>query len=118
MEKDPSPLDTLRQLKEWLDAGTITQQEFETLKQKLVFSNPTSTAPTAPIVPPAPPTELPVSLAPPVGALPLDFPVAAEPTTTIAPIEEPLLPPVTVEHVAAPNAAVPPAPPTTTSTLR
>jgi len=38
MEKDPSPLDTLRQLKEWLDAGTITPQEFETLKSKLIFN--------------------------------------------------------------------------------
>ncbi|MBC6611980.1 hypothetical protein H8B15_13690 [Hymenobacter sp. BT507] len=38
MEKDPSPLDTLRQLKEWLDAGAITPQEFEALKTKLVFN--------------------------------------------------------------------------------
>ncbi|UOR05422.1 hypothetical protein MUN82_21155 [Hymenobacter aerilatus] len=41
MEKDPSPLDTLRQLKEWLDAGAITPQEFEALKSKLVFNQGT-----------------------------------------------------------------------------
>lgn len=107
MEKDPSPLDTLRQLKEWLDAGTITQQEFDTLKQKLVFK-------AAPGPSPAPPTDLPVSLAPPVGALPLDYPVASEPTTTIAPIEDPLLPPVTTEPVGGARTAVPPTPPVTT----
>jgi len=107
MEKDPSPLDTLRQLKEWLDAGTITQQEFDTLKQKLVFN-------AAPGPSPAPPTDLPVSLAPPIGALPLDYPVASEPTTTIAPIEDPLLPPVTTEPVGGPRTAVPPTPPVAT----
>jgi len=48
MEKDSSPLDTLRQLKEWLDAGTITPQEFETLKKKLLFND---AAPSAPVLP-------------------------------------------------------------------
>lgn len=50
-----SHLATLRQLKEMLDAGTLTPQEFEALKQKLVFgSEPTTPAPpveAAPIVP-------------------------------------------------------------------
>lgn len=41
-----SPLATLRQLKEMLDAGTITPAEFEALKQQLVFGV-TSEAPTA-----------------------------------------------------------------------
>jgi hypothetical protein len=36
MEKSSSPLDTLRQLRELLDAGTITPQEFETLKSRLL----------------------------------------------------------------------------------
>lgn len=36
-------LATLRQLKEMLDAGTLTPQEFETLKQKLVFDVETLT---------------------------------------------------------------------------
>lgn len=75
MEKDPSPLDTLRQLKEWLDAGTITPQEFATLKQKLLF-NESAGAATPPV------------------------PAAFEPTT-IAPVEDPMLPPVV--HHAAPE---------------
>ena len=84
MEKDPSPLDTLRQLKEWLDAGTITPQEFATLKQKLVFNEPgpseTPAAPAAPIFEP----------------------------TTIAPVGDPLLPPLT--HHASPEPAAPMSP--------
>ena len=48
MEKDASPLDTLRQLKEWLDAGTITPLEFEALKKKLLFSD---SAPPHPLPP-------------------------------------------------------------------
>ncbi|UOQ78417.1 SHOCT domain-containing protein [Hymenobacter sp. 5516J-16] len=58
MEKDPSPLDTLRQLKEWLDAGTITPQEFETLKKKLLFSESAgvTASSAAPPAAPAPPT--------------------------------------------------------------
>ncbi|RZK18155.1 MAG: SHOCT domain-containing protein, partial [Hymenobacter sp.] len=64
-----SSLATLRQLKEMLDAGTLTPQEFEALKQKLVFgkepSSPASKIPapaTSPITPPpasAPPMPLP-----------------------------------------------------------
>lgn len=54
-----SHLATLRQLKEMLDAGTLTPQEFEALKQKLVFgSEATAAAPpaeAAPIVPELPP---------------------------------------------------------------
>lgn len=34
-----SPLATLRQLKEMLDAGTLTPQEFEALKQRLIFGS-------------------------------------------------------------------------------
>jgi hypothetical protein len=37
-----SALATLRQLKEMLDAGTLTPQEFEALKQKLVFGASTA----------------------------------------------------------------------------
>ncbi|MGI4864456.1 MAG: SHOCT domain-containing protein [Janthinobacterium lividum] len=46
-----SPLATLRQLKEMLDAGTLTPQEFEALKQKLVFGQ----AAAAEIIEPASP---------------------------------------------------------------
>ncbi|QDA60803.1 SHOCT domain-containing protein [Hymenobacter jejuensis] len=81
MEKDPSPLDTLRQLKEWLDAGAITQQEFDTLKRKLVFSD---TEPTSPASPPAPPiASTPASTPPPAPEYP----------TLIPPVEESFLPP-------------------------
>ncbi|WP_400193554.1 hypothetical protein [Hymenobacter sp. B81] len=52
MDNNPSPLDTLRQLKEWLDAGTITPQEFETLKRKLLFDEKNATAPEAHLIPP------------------------------------------------------------------
>ena len=74
-----SPLATLRQLKEMLDAGTLTPQEFEALKQKLVFGPGTTGAaePAAPIAPagsatPAyiPPAELTEPVAPEVSAVP------------------------------------------------
>ena len=43
-----SALATLRQLKEMLDAGTLTPQEFEALKQKLVFGPGTAAPITEP----------------------------------------------------------------------
>jgi hypothetical protein len=54
-----SPLATLRQLKEMLDAGILTPQEFEALKQKLIFGNE-PVVPLPPIEPAisAPDTEL------------------------------------------------------------
>lgn len=109
MDKDPSPLDTLRQLKEWLDAGTITPQEFATLKQKLLFSEASeTTGPTAPVLPKAeqtPPTQ--TILSDPTPARP---PVSfTEPTVTSGPIEEPLLPPVTHQYTS-PAPETPPAP--------
>ncbi|MBG8552867.1 SHOCT domain-containing protein [Hymenobacter guriensis] len=54
MSQDSSPLETLRQLKEWLDAGTITPQEFDTLKRKLLFGEGQAPAPAAPPVPVSP----------------------------------------------------------------
>ncbi|OWP63104.1 hypothetical protein CDA63_10425 [Hymenobacter amundsenii] len=134
MEKDPSPLDTLRQLKEWLDAGTITPEEFQTLKQKLVFAD--TTPPRAP-EPPAPepfevalptvPEPMPPLPEPPTAASPKTWPsllpltpvpppAAAVPPapepTTIAPVEfAPLLPPIT--HAPAAEVPVTPAPPAT-----
>ncbi|WP_303310312.1 SHOCT domain-containing protein [Hymenobacter sp. BT730] len=88
MPQDPSPLDTLRQLKEWLDAGTITQQEFDTLKRKLLFSEGGSAPSVAP---------------------------ASEPTETSvpAPVEDPLLPPYTVGENQAPIPAPQPQAPAT-----
>ncbi|TGE19833.1 SHOCT domain-containing protein [Hymenobacter elongatus] len=90
MEKDPSPLDTLRQLKEWLDAGTITPAEFETLKRKLLFSEqtpPVVAAPSAPAIPEA---------------------------TASAPVEDPMLPPILPRPTPPAPAWVPPAAPSDT----
>ena len=68
MQNPSSPLDTLRQLKEMLDAGALTPTEFEALKQRLVL-NPEPTAP--PPVAPAPdvPAVEPVVALPPVPAV-------------------------------------------------
>ncbi|TGE21991.1 hypothetical protein E5K00_17205 [Hymenobacter aquaticus] len=100
MEKDPSPLDTLRQLKEWLDAGTITQAEFDTLKQKLLFSEPTP--PAAAPVPPGPVP--PVTAAPPVAPSlpstpppPVLVPIVSEP-------ERPVTPPISSLPPTSPTA--------------
>jgi hypothetical protein len=73
-----SPLATLRQLKEMLDAGTLTPQEFEALKQKLIFgagaAEATAPAAVAPVVPAAPayipPAEASEPVAPEVSAVP------------------------------------------------
>ncbi|KUG06549.1 SHOCT domain-containing protein [Solirubrum puertoriconensis] len=96
---DASPLDTLRQLKEWLDAGTITPQEFETLKRKLLFSEnsptppslPTSPEPVAPATPPTP------SIVPPAAAV---VPPTVEHHVTPPPVDDPLLPPVVTDEPA------------------
>ena len=53
MENPTSPLETLRQLKEMLDAGALTPTEFEALKQRLVFA-PAAPEPVAPEPVPAP----------------------------------------------------------------
>ncbi|RFP63912.1 SHOCT domain-containing protein [Hymenobacter lapidiphilus] len=116
MEKDPSPLDTLRQLKEWLDAGTITPDEFQTLKQKLVFAPATpDVAPEAaapefrsPELPEPAPTEPEPSVAIVPGVVPETPPPPAPPVwpepTTVAPVEMmPMLPPVTHFPAAGPN---------------
>ena len=110
MEKDPSPLDTLRQLKEWLDAGTITPEEFQTLKQKLVFTDRDP----APAVPP-PTLPLPGAITAPVAAAPPAFlPPPPESATVSAPIEDPLLPPLTRQPAPEDSLeAVPPTPPAT-----
>jgi hypothetical protein len=88
---DPhSSLAALRQLKEMLDAGTITPEEFEALKRQVVFG----TEPALPLTPPAAPSaETPTYTA--------SEPPAPEPETTWAAYE-----------TAAPNPAeLPPPPP-------
>ncbi|GAB3741863.1 hypothetical protein GCM10027594_21420 [Hymenobacter agri] len=86
MENPSSPLDTLRQLKEMLDAGAITPTEFDALKQRLVF-NPSaapgadspSAAPASPATPaasnPVPPISPPEVPAEPVPHQPWTEPV-------------------------------------------
>ena len=78
MQTPPSPLDTLRQLKEMLDAGALTPTEFEALKQRLVFSEP----PAAPLVPPAGPA---ASQPPVLPAEPV--PSVVEAAASVAPVE-------------------------------
>lgn len=72
MDNPNSPLDTLRQLKEMLDAGALTPIEFEALKQRLLF-----TAPAAAAAPTAPAPVAPAVFAPP--------PVLAEPVIPASP---------------------------------
>jgi len=73
-----SPLATLRQLKEMLDAGTLTPAEFEALKQQLVFG-------AAPPAPEPPVSSTPAPLSPPA---PLAFVPTEEPLTASAPAPE------------------------------
>jgi hypothetical protein len=80
-----SSLATLRQLKEMLDAGTLTPQEFEALKQKLVFGKePTSLAAEtpAPEASPATPAAVPEAAPAPPVPLPLrvELPAALDAT--------------------------------------
>jgi len=71
-----SPLATLRQLKEMLDAGTITPAEFEALKQQLVFGakGEAPTATPGPVVSDVPPAPVPTPY--------LDTPAALTPEAT------------------------------------
>lgn len=101
-----SPLATLRQLKEMLDAGTLTPAEFEALKQQLVFgagaagapvsSTPAPLAPPEPLVLPEPlaayvPTEEPITAAPasPEVSSVADTPEWLAPTPPPLPAAEP-----------------------------
>jgi len=96
MENYSSPLDTLRQLKEMLDAGALTPAEFDALKQRLLFNSGSATdAATPPAAPPA---------VPPLTSTWLDTP--PEPVITVQPAAAPV-PPVT--PAPTPSAtAVPP----------
>lgn len=89
-----SPLDTLKQLKEMLDAGTITPQEFEALKQQLVFSQgvaPTA-SPTEAFVSPAAAATGPVAVSPPSDAVRTDDLPTPAPTGPL-PVATPVIPP-------------------------
>jgi hypothetical protein len=68
MENPSSPLDTLRQLKEMLDAGALTPAEFESLKQRLVL-NPGAPVPPAASPPTGTSAHVPPVVLPPVPAV-------------------------------------------------
>ncbi|MDB5233090.1 MAG: hypothetical protein JWR44_83 [Hymenobacter sp.] len=83
MDNPSSPLDTLRQLKEMLDAGALTPTEFEALKQRLVFN--AGSAGTSPAAAPAPAPLTSTSAAvpaPPVATVP-PAPYVEPPATTV-----------------------------------
>lgn len=84
-----SPIATLRQLKEMLDAGTLTPQEFEALKQKLIFGTDAA-VPAAPVAP-----AIPASPIPPAYVAPADASVP------VAPEVSPVPPPETPDWLAA-----------------
>ncbi|MGI4760405.1 MAG: SHOCT domain-containing protein [Janthinobacterium lividum] len=101
---DPnSSLAALRQLKEMLDAGTITPQEFETLKRQIVFGAEPALPLTSAAEEPLAPVPIPAPEAP-----------APEPETTLAaydtmapnPAEVPPPPPASPDWLAdAPSAS-------------
>ncbi|WP_133271706.1 SHOCT domain-containing protein [Hymenobacter radiodurans] len=124
MENEPSALATLRQLKEWLDAGAITPAEFEVLKRKLLFSDSESAASAAPsassATPPvplapvsAPPTAVPTST--PLPPPPPSWDFKHDPTVTVRPAEDLVTPPPATtaqprtEPTPRPATPVPPA---------
>ncbi|MVN76742.1 hypothetical protein GO988_10455 [Hymenobacter sp. HMF4947] len=95
-----SPINTLRQLKEMLDAGTLTPAEFEALKQQLIFGKEG----TGPVETPVPPMPLvPAAAAPAADLLsPTDF---LEPAPEPPPAETLLptpTPPAAADWLAAP----------------
>ena len=93
MQNPPSPLDTLRQLKEMLDAGALTLTEFEALKQRLVFSELLTALPL-----PLPPAVSDIPFPPAVPA-----PAASEDVNVVPPYSsrfEAVEPPVTPSSAA------------------
>jgi hypothetical protein len=91
-----SPLATLRQLKEMLDAGTLTPHEFEALKQKLIFGAE-ATGTTAPVAPAAPVVPLATPVPPPAPA----YIPPVELTEPVAPEVSAVPPPPTPDWLAA-----------------
>ena len=100
MENPSSPLDTLRQLKEMLDAGALTPTEFESLKQRLVFTPPTP--PGTSDNPPA----APLPTTPPATEAPLEPLTLPEPVASAQPAPLPQDRPESV-YVSAPDSYAP-----------
>ena len=104
-----SPLETLRQLREMLDAGTLTPAEFEALKQQLVFAGSPAAAPEA-AEPPAQTAGLAA-----VPAAPAPYPAATEPagvlpeTADAAPQAAPMIADTYAEAAAVQATAAQPA---------
>lgn len=84
MDNPLSPLNTLRQLKEMLDAGALTPAEFEALKQRLVFGDAVPPAAAAP-----PEAELPPPPANPVSNAPSSTHWSPLPPALTAPLHSP-----------------------------
>lgn len=121
-----SPLDTLRQLKEMLDAGALTPAEFDALKQRLVFHDgatptpPASASPgvDAPVALPGRPTLEAPSLmledrsaaVPPAGP-PVSEPFAPSVEPAAAPDEPAFIPPAVRRALEADSLPATPAPP-------
>ena len=101
MDNPNSPLDTLRQLKEMLDAGALTPAEFEALKQRMVFA-----APATPPAPAAPEFVAPAPVVPPTPTAFVRPPVATAPN---APLAEELSAPEPTYSTAGPEPAPQPA---------
>lgn len=87
MENPTSPLETLRQLKEMLDAGALTPTEFEALKQRLIFTS-ISPGPVA-----AEPAAAPVTPAVPATPVANVLPTSEAPMANTAPATPPASPP-------------------------
>lgn len=103
MENPSSPLDTLRQLKEMLDAGALTPTEFEALKQRLVFTAPAAPGPAAPPAATQATDASAGSVTPVVAAVPVVPVVPAAPAAPAAPpASAPALPNYTPLHSPPP----------------
>ena len=88
MDNPLSPLETLRQLKEMLDAGALTPTEFEALKQRLVLREAAPGAPSPSLLPNAPgPAEPPLPAGPvgPAAAPPSWYDVSPAPLAPARP---------------------------------
>ena len=110
MENPSSPLETLRQLKEMLDAGALTPTEFEALKQRLVFTPvvPGPASADAPAMPgpaawtaPAAPVTLPPSQPVLSAPNPSDLPPATHEVEVDALVFEPVPEPMFMPEASA-----------------